>query len=208
MGEIFQSVRNICDKEVLQLNLSFMALYIGIYESLADTVESRVGSFLSRDSYIDNKGKFRYKPSQTYIDEIKNRPVDDIGNRNILKATMLWFVENGAISSEDYETFLELKELRNSFAHEMGNYMFEGLREKHAKAMRQLMDLYRKIDKWWINEIEIPIAGEMTPGSYDPDDVTSLALQTFQLMIDVLYADKSEEYLQIVRDIEQKVQRE
>lgn len=27
--------------------------------------------------------------------------------------------------------------------------------------------MYRKIDKWWINEIEIPISGNEIPDDYD-----------------------------------------
>lgn len=177
-----------------------MALFIGLYESFADTVESHVKSFLCINSSLGKDGKIRYTPSKKYIDEIKKRSVDDKGNRNTLKATMLWFSENGAITQEDYQSFLALKSLRNSFAHEMTEHLWNGLYDEHAKAIEELMNLYRKIEKWWINEIEIPIAGEEVPDGYDLDDVTSGILLTFDMMIDVLYGDKSKEYLQVLHD--------
>lgn len=201
MNDALQGFQNICDKETLQDNLTFIALFIGLYESFADTVEGHVESFLCNDAFLDNRGKLRYKPSKDYIEEIKKRSVDDKGNHNTLKSTMLWFVENGALSQDDYNLFLILKQLRNSFAHEMTEYLWNGLFEEHAKALGNLLSLYRKIEKWWINEVEIPIAGNDVPDGYDSDGVTSGILLTFDMMINTLYYGKSDEYLQMIRDL-------
>ena len=45
MRDTLQGFGNICDKVQLQDSLTFIALYIGLYESFADTVEGRVESF-------------------------------------------------------------------------------------------------------------------------------------------------------------------
>ena len=66
------------------------------------------------------------------------------------------------------------------------------------------MSLYRKIERWWIVEIEIPIAGNDVPEGYDADGVTSGILLTFDMMINTLYNGKSEDYLQIIRDLQTK----
>lgn len=204
MSDVLQGFQNICDKDTLQENLTFMALFIGIYENFADTVEKHVESLLCNEAFLDINGKFRYKPSGQYIEEIKKRSVDDKGNHNTLKSTMLWFVENGALTQEDYNLFLELKQLRNSFAHEMTKYLWEGLYEQHARALVNLLSLYHKITKWWIVEIEIPIACDDVPDGYDADSVTSGVLVTFDMMINTLYNGKSEDYLQIIRDLQMK----
>ena len=115
---------------------------------------------------------------------------------------MLWFMENGAITQDDYKSFLELKDLRNIFVHEMTEYLWKGLYEAHAKALGDLLSLYRKIERWWINEIEIPIAGDEVPNGYNSDTVISGILLTFDMMIDVLYNGKSEEYLKMIRDLQ------
>ena len=202
MRDTLQGFGNICDKVQLQDSLTFIALYIGLYESFADTVEGRVESFLCDDGFLDKNGKFRYNSSEHYIDEIKKKVVDENGTRNILKSTMLWFMENGAITQDDYNSFLELKKLRNSFTHEMTEYLWRGLYEAHAKALGELLSLYRKIEKWWINEIEIPIAGDEISDGYDADNAISGILLTFDMMIDVLYNGKSEEYLKMIRDLQ------
>ena len=201
-NNVLQGFQNVCDKETLQDNLTFIALYICLYESFTDTVESHVKSFLCNKVFLDNSGKPRYNQSKDYSEKIKKRPVDDKGNHDPLKATMLWFVDCSAITQEDYNLFLELKELRNSFAHEITNHVWKGLYENHAKALLDLLNLYRKIEKWWINEIEIPIAGDEIPEGYDEDAVTSGILFTFDMMINTLYNDKSDEYLQIIRNIQ------
>lgn len=144
-------------------------------------------SLFCNDAFLDKNGKIRYKPSEEYVEEIKNRSVDDKGNHNTLKSTMLWFVENGALTQDDYRLFLELKQLRNSFAHKMTKYLWSGLYEEHAKALGDLLSLYRKIERWWIVEIEIPIAGNDVPEGYDADGVTSGILLTFDMMINTLY---------------------
>lgn len=99
MNDVLHGFQNVCDKNALQENLTFIALYIGLYESFADTVESHVESFFCNDAFLDKNGKIRYKPSEEYVEEIKNRSVDDKGNHNTLKSTMLWFVENSATTS-------------------------------------------------------------------------------------------------------------
>lgn len=202
MQDALQVFLNICDKGRLQDNLTFIAIYIGLYESFADTVEGHVESFLCDDAFLDKSGKLRYEPSKHYTKEIKKRSVDEKGNHNTLKSTMLWFMENGAITQDDYKSFLELKDLRNIFVHEMTEYLWKGLYEAHAKALGDLLSLYRKIERWWINEIEIPIAGDEVPNGYNSDTVISGILLTFDMMIDVLYNGKSEEYLKMIRDLQ------
>ena len=32
--------------------------------------------------------------------------------------------------------------------------------------------LYNKLDKWWINEIEVPISGDDVPEDYDKESVS------------------------------------
>ena len=83
----------------------------------------------------------------------------------------------------------------------MAQHVWDGLPEQDAKGLFDLLDLYIKLDKWWINEIEIPISGEFAPGSYDEDSVESMALLTFKIMINTLFGGKSEEYLKMIQKL-------
>ncbi len=84
------------------------------------------------------------------------------------------------------------------FSHELIDVVFRGINEEEIKAFFDLFSLYKKIDKWWINEIEIPTSGEFLPGSYDENEVSSVITEFFAMMIGVLYNGESENLKQLL----------
>lgn len=199
MGGIEEKLNNIINKDILQLHLTQIALFIGAYENFIDVIEERVESFLCDSCFLDESKELKWKKSEKYKSLIEKRRVDDMGNKNPLKATMLWFVDEGAITNEDYELFLRIKNLRDRYVHKMSDSLWNGLYEDDADMLFSMMELYNKVDKWWINEIEIPIAGDEIPDGYDTEGVASFSYIAFQIMIGVLYGGKSEEYIDILK---------
>ena len=201
---LIQMLENVSDKDNLQFTLASLAIYIGLYEAFSDMVEGHVESFLCQDCSLNSEGTLAFKSSDLYRAKIKKRIVDEKGNKDILKATMLWFVEEGAITQAEYDNFLILKEYRNSYVHQMCDHILNGLTEDDAKATVQLFELYTKVDKWWINEIEIPIMGELSPDGYDPDDVMSVAAGFFYMMFQTLFGEESQECKDMICDAKNK----
>ena len=199
MVNFLDNAERICDKESLQVQLSFMALFIGMFEFMKDTLISRVESFLCSNMTQNEDGEWVYIHNETYKNEIEKRFVDGKIVKDRLRNTVLWFKDANAISDDDYKLFRKLRDKRNSYAHKMAQHVWDGLPEQDAKGLLDLLDLYIKLDKWWINEIEIPISGEIEPGSYDEDSVESMALITFKMMINTLFGGKSEEYLEMIQ---------
>ncbi len=199
MVNSLDNAERICDKESLQFQLSFMALFIGMFEFMKDTLISRVESFLCSNMTQNEDGEWVYIHNETYKNEIEKRFVDGKIVKDRLRNTVLWFKDANAISDDDYKLFRKLRDKRNSYAHKMAQHVWDGLPEQDAKGLLDLLDLYIKLDKWWINEIEIPISGEFEPGSYDEDSVESLALITFKIMISTLFGGKSDEYLEMIQ---------
>lgn len=199
MVNSLDNAERICDKKSLQVQLSFMALFIGMFEFMKDTLLSRVESFLCSDMTQNEDGEWVYIHNDTYKNEIEKRLVDGKIVKDRLRNTVLWFKDAEAISDDDYELFRKLRDKRNSYTHKMAQHVWDGLPEQDAKGLLDLLDLFIKLDKWWINEIEIPISGEFTPGSYDEDSVESMALLTFKMMINTLFGGKSEEYLEMIQ---------
>ena len=199
MVNSLDNAERICDQESLQVQLSFMALFIGMFEFMKDTLISRVESFLCSNMTQNEDGEWVYIHNETYKNEIEKRFVDGKIVKDRLRNTVLWFKDANAISDDDYELFRKLRDKRNSYAHKMAQHVWDGLPEQDAKGLLDLLDLYIKLDKWWINEIEIPISGEFEPGSYDEDSVESLALITFKIMISTLFGGKSDEYLEMIQ---------
>ena len=199
MANSLDNAVRICDKESLQVQLSFMALFIGMFEFMKDTLLSRVESFLCSDMTQNEDGEWVYIHNDTYKNEIEKRLVDGKIVKDRLRNTVLWFKDAEAITDDDYELFRKLRDKRNSYTHKMAQHVWDGLPEQDAKGLLDLLDLFIKLDKWWINEIEIPISGEFTPDSYDEDSVESMALLTFKMMINTLFGGKSEEYLEMIQ---------
>ena len=196
----FEMLNNVVDEKILQDNLSFTAFYIAVYENFAYIVQDRIKSFYCHRMTRKEDGTFEYEYDEEYVNLIKNRIVDDKGNKNPLKASVLWFVDAGAITMDDYELFLKIKEQRNVFVHQLTDVILRGNTEEEIVLFFQMFELYQKIEKWWINEIEIPCSGEFLPDSYNRDEVESVITGLYKLMIDVLFLGHSEKLKQFVNE--------
>ena len=185
-------LNNIWNKIILQHNLSFLALFIGMYEQFEDKVIENVDCFLNLGFSANDDT--HCKKSEYYRQNILNRKVDENGNKNKLKATMLWFVDVGAITTEDYSLFLNIKEARNIYVHQLTKCVVNGISDKDIDMLVQLLNLFYKIDNWWINEIEIPTSGISASDDYPTEEAYSMIYTIYRDMINILFLGKADDY--------------
>lgn len=185
-------LNNIWNKDILQHNLSFLALFIGMYEQFEDKVIENVDCFLNLGFSANDDT--HCKKSEYYRQNILNRKVDENGNKNKLKATMLWFVDVGAITPEDYSLFLNIKEARNIYVHQLTKCVVNGISDKDIDMLVQLLNLFYKIDNWWINEIEIPTSGISASDDYPTEEAYSMIYTIYRDMINILFLGKVDDY--------------
>ena len=185
-------LNNIWNKDILQHNLSFLALFIGMYEQFEDKVIENVDCFLNLGCSANDDT--HCKKSEYYRQNILNRKVDENGNKNKLKATMLWFVDVGAITPEDYSLFLNIKEARNIYVHQLTKCVVNGISDKDIDMLVQLLNLFYKIDNWWINEIEIPTSGISASDDYPTEEACSMIYTIYRDMINLLFLGKADDY--------------
>ena len=185
-------LNNIWNKDILQHNLSFLALFIGMYEQFEDKVIENVDCFLNLGCSANDDT--HCKKSEYYRQNILNRKVDENGNKNKLKATMLWFVDVGAITPEDYSLFLNIKEARNIYVHQLTKCVVNGISDKDIDMLVQLLNLFYKIDNWWINEIEIPTSGISASDDYPTAEAYSMIYTIYRDMINILFLGKADDY--------------
>ena len=183
-------LNNIWNKDILQHNLSFFALFIGMYEQFEDKVIENVDCFLNLGCSANDDT--HCKKSEYYRQNILNRKVDENGNKNKLKATMLWFVDVGAITPEDYSLFLNIKEARNIYVHQLTKCVVNGISD--IDMLVQLLNLFYKIDNWWINEIEIPTSGISASDDYHTEEAYSMIYTIYRDMINILFLGKADDY--------------
>ena len=192
-------LENLVDKDYLQDNLTFASLYIALFENMTDYVVSSVKDFLCDIGIRD--GKIFCEETDKYRRQIRNRIVDDKGNKDITKASFLWLVDHRAITSADFGRFLEMKGIRNKYAHELFGVITTGITESEVALLSDMHSLYRKISGWFFVEIEAPSADYEIPENADMDGIQSATNVMFSIMLDVLYNGKSEEYQSIISSI-------
>lgn len=195
-------LENITDKDILQDNLTFASLYIAVYEHMTDYVVSILKSFLCDWGVKD--GKEYYSETDIYKTEIKNRIVDDKGNKDITKSSFLWLIDNGAITQADYQIFLDAKLLRNKYAHELTSVIYQGVDESEIKLFFGMFKVYQKISKWYFINIETPIMCEDLPDDIDLLEVQTAANVMFAMILEVLYNGKSDEYKEILKHVKKE----
>jgi hypothetical protein len=194
-----ENLNNIFNKDSLQECLTFISLFVGMYENFIDTVEDRIKSFLCNEVNFDDNGNPKFNKSTEYKDLIEKRRVDALGNKNSLMATMLWLLDAGAITKKDYDFFIEIKKNRDIYVHQMSDCIWNGLTNADTDLLMKMLDLFCKIDQWWINEIEIPIAGDAIPAGYDKEGVVGFNLLSYEIIIDVLYGNSNKYWDTVVK---------
>lgn len=188
MEQEFEKVLNILDEDRLKLNCNFASLYVLYYECLKATLVDLLKTFFNQMEIKD--GEISVQESYTYKEKVKQL------DRHIENASLKWFVSQGAVSEEEYSNFDKLRKFRNKIVHELLFYLTEGFTADEVKYLVELIMLYRKIEKWWINEIEISISGDISE-SYESENVVSGQGLILEIIQDVLLNDgkNSEEIL-------------
>ncbi len=194
---------NVVDKNILQDTLTFTSIFIAVYEHMTDYVESNVEGFLNEIAVED--GKYISKKSKEYKSEIENKIVDEKGNKDKIKASFQWLVSHGAITSEEYERFLVLKAIRNKYAHELTDIIYAGVDKEKILLLFEMHSLYSKITRWFFIQIEAPLMGDEIPEDADMDKITNVANFLFNIILDVLYKGKSEEYKAMLTSIRDEI---
>lgn len=193
-------VENIINENYLKDNLTFSSIYIAVYENMVDSVITKIKDFLCEE-YID-KGEIFYNETEDYKNKIRKRVVDDKGNKDITKASFLWFVDSGAISQTDYEEFLKIKKVRNKFAHNLTDTILKGISEDEISLLFSMLNLFKKINGWWFREYEINFIEPEILENAELDYVVSAANVAFDIIINVLYNGKSKEYKKMMEKIQ------
>lgn len=186
-------IKNIVNEDFLKDNLTFVSLFIAVYENFVENVVSKIKTFLCVEEIKD--GNLIYNETKKYKDEICNRIVDEKGNKNITKSSFLWLVDNGAVTQADYSDFLSIKMIRNKYAHELTEIILYGVEENEIKLFFDMIALYKKITEWWFLNIEAEIMGyKIEEGA----EIQGSANMVFDIIIQILYNGKSKEYQQII----------
>lgn len=184
---------NILNEDILKSNINFAALFVLNFECLKDYIITQPRDFYSDVAIKD--GKLCCEETEEYKKEVR------LLEKNIENASLRWFMNADAITEEDYNLYQKLRERRNDVTHELLKNLNNGFNETDAKLYVKLLELYQKIDKWWINEIEIPISGEVLPDEHDPELVLGGQAMILSIINDIIFDNNKERYKDLLEEL-------
>lgn len=103
----------------------------------------------------------------------------------VRKAAIEWHVKMNALDPGDVGTFEAVRALRNRVAHESFDPLVHDLRDELFNAVVRLDELFEKLDRWWILEVEASIQPELFERDpYEPEpEVKSMARVVMQYVL-------------------------
>ena len=199
MADVSQQWKNILDKDILKGSVNIIALYITVYELLEDIVISRPKDFYTIVEF-DDRAKQEYEQKVLALYDKEACPGLNTKNK-ALKASLLWFKNNGAIDDHDIQIFTEFRKLRNKITHEMYGAIVEG----GSAIVEQFALLYClscKIERWWVIEIEVPITDEIpADAEIDVNGVMSGNMVVLNVIMDILLNDSNIHFKEVCESL-------
>jgi hypothetical protein len=162
------------DPEVVRPSLFAATMFITTFEILKDSVVDRV-----RDFYMCGWDETGPTISPAYQDEVASR------NRSILYASLAWLREHGAVNDADIEAFEQLKRTRNLLAHQLFEVVTGHADSEHSSQLADLVALLRKVEVWWVVNVEIPTNPDFADQDIDETGIVPGAVLSLQMLIEV-----------------------
>lgn len=162
--------KRLYDSSVLRPFLISASLYIAAFELLKNAINKRIEEFFMIG--YDCKNRNRQKEYDEEMKPYREKHKDKKDKKTY--ASLDWLVDFGAITKVDVKVYDEVREFRNKIAHEMIGLTYENLPEnqemlnKHFVAMFELL---RKIEAYWILNVDIPCNPDFDGKEIKADDV-------------------------------------
>lgn len=171
--------------DIIKLKLILIALFIAVYENLKETINTRVKTF-----FLDGLEKGKPIYDEYYEKEILGKA------KKGKNPNLSWFKECNAITDEAIYSFEKITDLRNELVHKMSYYIiYNSLPKNFFPLYETMLNLFKKIDKWQINEFEIPIGIDYEKEDYDPNEVQSVNF-LFLEIIEAIALNKDYKHLE------------
>jgi len=160
---------------VMQERLVSASLFITAFEMLKESIIGRLKDFYCIGFTADG-----ITTSPDYERKVLSL------NKSPLYASLRWLTDAEAVDQKDVDVFEQLKQLRNSLAHELPEIVLTGKDVALMDNMQALMNLMRKIEVWWVVNVEIATNPDFAGTEINPDEITPGPILMMQIMFEVL----------------------
>ncbi len=185
--------KNILDENILKTNINFAAVFVMNYECLKEFVIEQVRDFYSEHFYMDGD-RIVCEESNAYKEKV--RALD----KNLENASLKWFMDAEAITQEDYDRYQIIRKKRNDITHKLLKNLNEGFGEEVVQLFGDMMRIYNKLDKWWINEIEIPTSADDIPEDYDRNGVCGRQALILSIINEIIFGNEGDKYKELLNE--------
>ena len=185
--------KNILDENILKTNINFATVFVMNYECLKEFVIEQVRDFYSQHFYMDGD-RIVCEESNAYKEKV--RALD----KNLENASLKWFMDAEVITQEDYDRYQIIRKKRNDITHKLLKNLNEGLGEEDVQLFGDMMRIYNKLDKWWINEIEIPTSADDIPEDYDRNGVCGGQALILSIINEIIFGNEGDKYKELLNE--------
>lgn len=91
-----------------------------------------------------------------------------------------------AINEADIAAYEQLKRTRNLLAHQLFNVVTGQVESKHQEQFEVLVTLLRKIEVWWIVNMEIPCNPYFDGEEIDVDGIVPGSILSLEMLLEVV----------------------
>lgn len=155
MSDHVRRWEELLNPDITRRRLVSASLYIAAFEILKQSICDRI-----RDFYCFGFGVAGDLIDPKYQSEVLSR------NGSRLYASLSWLQEKGVLEASDIESFDQVKVARNALAHNLQGLVLGDLPPRHVTLFPELVALLRKIETWWMINVEIP-----TNPDYDGQEI-------------------------------------
>jgi hypothetical protein len=177
VGQLWEEFLN---PDIMRPRLIAAAIYIAGFEALKDSIVGRIRDFFWHG--FDETGDII---DPKYQSNVLSR------NRSPVYASLDWLKEMNAIDDEDVSVFNRVKGSRNTLAHNLLSTLgSEGLPPDFEERTSEMVALLRKIEVWWITNVEIPTNPDHDGRDVDEEQIVPGPIMTMQLLLDIALGDE------------------
>jgi len=163
----------------VKFQLTCASFYLAAYELLIYSIVIKTKDFYTRDL---SNGKLGL--SKDYKKKVKA-----LFPQDIVVASSLWLYELNAITEAEVEKIKEYKNHRNDIAYELPKIISDSEYDVKIKYFKEVRDLYKKIQLWWILEVELPTndsLGSIDFEKIDTDELVSLIMIPMDYLLNIV----------------------
>jgi hypothetical protein len=152
------------DTDKVKSNLVRASLYLLSYEMLKNSIVDKIKDFYCT-GFVDGKDIY----SEDYNTKVVHRKIE--GKQNIFLSSLHWLEEHGTISKEEMTEISAIREFRNTVAHEIDKFITDSDYNLDETKQKRIFELIRKIEVWWIQEVELPTEPDYDGKEINDDEI-------------------------------------